>query len=435
MACWLAAVPVMVACTSARPAAPAPPAAAIPPAAPTLPAVSPPPAAPTPPAGRVTRIAFLDTSYGIHPFVTFDYDIAPAAIPAIGTRTLFVWGARARNVEAWHRARPGLIVSHYVPFNRDPGDQDLAHWTSAHPDWILYECDRRTPVFQQGTPTPTFDLTNPDVVHWQLANIEGALARGYDAIAFDNFQLDNHYRACGIYRNGRWVQLYDGELRDPRYTANILAWIHQMYLALHQRAKPIGLIPNYVVDRPLEDPELATLLANVDGILDEEGFGNWSNSYITDEKWALRIAFISQLQKMGIAYFSLSGFPTIDRNAIQWVLANYLLVKDRDMGVFVAKTDQYGFDPWRPEYGTAIGAPCGPMIRHDNVYMRPYSGGLALVNPSASAGARLRLRDGGALTNVYGEALPATVELPAHSGLVLLKRGSAPSCRAVLTAP
>jgi hypothetical protein len=387
-----------------------------------------PPASP-PPAGRAPPIAFSDTSDGIHPFLTFDYQIDPAAIPAIGARTLFVWGARARNVEAWHRARPGLIVSHYVPFNRDPEDHDLDYWRSTHPDWILYQCDRRTPVFQQGAPAFTFDLANPEVVRWQLAHIEQALARGYDAIAFDNFQLDNHYHACGIYRDKTWVQRYDGALRDSRYTADILAWIRQMYQALHQRKKPIGLIPNYVLDRPLDDPELAALLASVDGILDEEGFGNWSSSYITDEKWAQRIAFVSKLQKMGIAYFSLSGFPAIDGKVTQWVLANYLLIKDRNTGVFLAKTDQYGIDAWRPEYAALIGTPCGPISRHENVYVRRYSRALAAVNPSARRGARLQLLGGGALTDVYGRPLPDTVELPAHSGLVLLKRAtSAAGC-------
>jgi hypothetical protein len=53
----------------------------------------------------------------------------------------------------------------------------------------------------------------------------------------------------------------------------------------------------------------------------------------------------------------------------------------------------------------------------------------------ARTGARLRLPGGGALGDVYGEAPPPTVELPPHSGLVLLARGTAPACRAVLTAP
>ena len=61
-----------------------------------------------------------------------------------------------------------------------------------HPDWILYQCDRKTVAFWDGQTAPTGSVplvyTNPDVIAWQVGN-QSVLADslGYDSMAFDNF--------------------------------------------------------------------------------------------------------------------------------------------------------------------------------------------------------------------------------------------------------
>jgi hypothetical protein len=54
---------------------------------------------------------------------------------------------------------------------------------------------------------------------WQITNYaEPAITSGYDAIAADNFALGNAVAACGIWRDGEWIQMYTGKWDDVNYT-------------------------------------------------------------------------------------------------------------------------------------------------------------------------------------------------------------------------
>jgi hypothetical protein len=372
---------------------------------------------------------FMDTADGIHAFLTFEYSISVSAIPQIGPRTDFIWGADQPRVSAWHAANPKTFVSSYIAWNQDQSGHDITYWKANHPDWVVYKCDRSTPATVSGYSALILDISNPAVQAWQMDMVKTAVSQGYDGIAFDLFQLDNLRGACGIFRNGQWVQLYNGTSSDPTYTNDVLSWLHNMHDAMHQLPKPMGVVPNYVLDRDPNDPVMAQVVANLDGVLDEEAFGNYAGYTITGSRWLSKIQFMEKLQQAGKAYFAISGFTPLDTNAIQWTVASYLMGKEKHAANFLAQSggSGYGKDEWHPEYAAAIGSACGPMAMQGNVYARSFAHALVLVNPSSSSAAHVTLPAGAQYTDQYGKAYSGALDLGAHSGIVLMLNGG-PNC-------
>ena len=379
-------------------------------------------------AGGTPSSPFSDTATAIHSFLTFDYRITAAQIPQIAPRTDFVWGADGSNVQAWHAANPKTFVSYYIPSNQDPNANSLSYWQANHPDWVLYQCDRKTPATAPGYPNIDLDVSNPAVQAWQLGMIKSAATQGYDGIAFDLFALANYRGACGIFRNGQWVQLYTGAVHDAKYTADLLAWLHATYTAMHALPRPLYLVPNYVLDVDPASPEAAQLIANVDGVLDEEAFGNYG-SYTTDASWLLRVQFLDKLQQAGKEALPVGGFTTVDKNAIEWSLATYLMFKEHHAALYVAGSSgaQYGMDDYHAEYAAAVGNACGAMTAAQGGYTRTFQHAQAIVNPSSTATVKFMLPPGATDHDLYGTAVSGSVTLAPHSGIVLLTAG-APSC-------
>jgi hypothetical protein len=371
--------------------------------------------------GGTPSSPFPDTAASIHSFLTFDYQITAAQIPSIGPRTDYVWGADANYVQAWHASNPKIFVSYYIPSNQDPDAQPLSYWKTNHPDWVLYQCDKTTPATAPGYSNIDLDVSNPAVQSYQMGLIKNAAAQGYDGIAFDLFALVNYRAACGIYKNGTWVQLYTGAVHDAKYTADLLAWLQNMYTAMHALPKPMGLVPNYVLDVAPTSAEAAKVIANVDAVLDEEAFGNYGY-YTTDSSWVNRMQFLDNLQQAGKAAFPIGGFATVDSSAIQWSLASYLMVKEHHEALYVAASNgaQYGADAYHAEYGAAMGNACGAMASQQSAYTRLFAHGRAIVNPSSTATVTFTLPTGTTYKDLYGAAVSGSVTLGPHSGIVLL---------------
>jgi hypothetical protein len=92
-----------------------------------------------------------------------------------------------------------------------PDIKNLSWLQTNHPEWILYECDRKTVKMWDRT-DPQIDTSQPEVVAWQLAQMAGPdsplIKAGYNAISVDNFLVDvSGFGACGHFaKNGSWIQ-------------------------------------------------------------------------------------------------------------------------------------------------------------------------------------------------------------------------------------
>jgi hypothetical protein len=387
--------------------------------------------APTPPSlpSAVTLQAhpFADTWTNIHPFLDFDYDVPDPT--ALARRYDFVWGAQVDYVAAYHAANPALFLTYYMPFYRDNGTfsdsqatHDLAYWKSVHPDWILYQCDRVTPAYFSTDPQIPFDFTNPDVISWQIQTYaQPASEKGYDGIAADNVDLGNLYGACGVYINGKWVQKYTGQPNDPQWRANVLLWLARMQAALHSLKHPLALIPNLALEVvSTTDPLVEQVLSHVDGVVDEIGFTDSGKGYLTDDQWVHVIQFMQHVQSLGKPYYVINQFPSVGRAQIQWALASYLMGKDHLAELFISTIQGYGGEQWYQEYNAQPGSPTDAMQQTQNVYMRHYSHGLSIVNPSATQSYTVMIDGPERYHDLYGNSVGQTITLSPHSGVVLL---------------
>jgi Hypothetical glycosyl hydrolase family 15 len=370
---------------------------------------------------------FVDSWNNFHIFQDFDYNIQNPS--AIARYYDFVWGAHPGNVQAFRSSNPNNLLSFYFSFFRDSGTfndrgatQSLAYWQQIHPDWILYQCDRHTPAYEDGLNNVPFNFTNPAFLAWQIQTYaQPASANGFDAIAADNVNLQNVIGACGYYKNGQWVQRYTGEMDDPGWRADVLTWLSEMQQALHQLAHPLILIPNLGYGySPSSDPQVQQVVSHLDGILDEGGFTKYGNGYLTGDAWVQAVNFIQSVQQQHKAYYIVDAFQSVDPGEIQWALASYLMAKEHSAYLTITPIQGYGSDLRYSEYNAQIGSPTGQMFLSQNIYWRDYSHGLSLVNPSPTSTYTVSLPGGRHYVDLNGNQVSQTVTLPPHSGLVLL---------------
>ncbi len=371
---------------------------------------------------------YINTINNIHLEQIFSYNIADPR--SIAKYYDFVWGAETDQVAAFRAGNPQILLSYYIPFHRDNGifsnpdlgkKHDLAYWKNLHPDWVLYQCDRTTPAYEDNDPNMPLVFSNPAVVDWQVQTYaRPASAEGYDAIAADNVNLQNLYGACGYYQHGRWVQRYSGQPDDPQWRADVIQWVTRMQTALHALRPSLALIPNLGLGSiSPTDSSVKQFVSHVDGILDERGFTDYTNGYITNDQWVQMINFIRNVQKQTKPYYIINQYKStpLSRAQIEWALSSYLMAKDRLSTVFISGNQQYGTDLRYPEYNVAIGIPQGDMYKNQQVYWRNYSNGIVLANPSNSATYTVTLDRN--YVDTSGNHVGKTLTLQPHSGIIL----------------
>lgn len=384
---------------------------------------------------------YIDTFNNIHAAQIFTYNMTNPAQYAKNYD--FVWGADPGSVAALRAANPNIFLTYYMTLNRDTGifgnqdqRQSLSYWKAAHPDWILYKCDRTTPAYEIGDNTVTpFDMTNNDFINWQVQTYAvPASENGYDAIAADNLNLDNAFGACGFYHNGQWVQRYTGQDNDPQWEKDMLYWVTQMQAKLHALPHPLALIPNLGIFQSnstvslANDQILQQITDHVDGFLDESSFTKYGDGYVTGNDWVNLVQLIQQVQKKNKPYYLLDEFPSqnLSQSDSEWAISSYLMAKEHLSALFYCPPQKYGDYLNHPEYNAPIGMPISDMFQDQGVYWRLYSNGAVLVNNSASQSVTVNLHtvnvDATAYTDLYGKVAGQSVSMGPHSGLVLLKK-------------
>ena len=162
-----------------------------------------------------------------------------------------------------------VVNTGYLAYDRDPlSAHDLDWFRTYHPDWLVYKCDRVTPIQYFTDPLFVFDITNPAVREYQYGVfVRNYMKTGVDGIAIDNFSFHNYNGKCGVYdANGVWRQKYTGELDDPQYVADAVAWV--AWMADRVRAAG-GLVAINLVE-PLH-PDLDRVTSKVDLVYFEGG--------------------------------------------------------------------------------------------------------------------------------------------------------------------
>ncbi len=367
--------------------------------------------------------------------------------PIMGAQTAFVYN--------FHRDQYNALVA-LEPMH------DRAWFEANHPDWLVYRADQNMLASDEDVRDAgqlTLDISNPAVVQYQFDNfVKLGIDRGFSRIGFDGVYIINPNKWSGVYRDGQWVQLYSGEKADPALADAVIGWARAMREKIKAYNSSVQLDMNYTLRD--EYPEAyARLLPYLDGVFDERGFTNWGQAgpnFATDDLWARIVSGMRLLRNGGKLVFINGEVPvtdpgtpaatyadlkasirpleaTVDATAIQWVLANYLLVKGSDFYTNVSAyfvrpnfgpgrvkqgVQDYGRYVDRPAYHAPIGAPVGDMYEGGGVYWRAYTNGVVLVNPSNSDARTVTLPR--AYQTLNGNPV-ASLTMEAPSGVMLLR--------------
>jgi hypothetical protein len=378
-----------------------------------------------------------DSFTNIHLEQDFNYNIPDVSVEA--GKADFVWGSD-------HPTQPaGMYNTYYYPYDRQAGQDwstnagatyhDLAWFQANHPDWIEYRCDKTSIAYEYGDAVTPLDITNTSVLNYIFQTyLQPAVARGYAGISFDNVNLDNFAwgpssgQRCGHYNaTGAWVQQFSGSSTDPAYHTAVINWAQWMQSQLHAIGASVTMNFGYDLGSVADSN---TLIQYMDIDNDERGFTNWGNSggnYLTDSAWSTEMQAYMALDSQGKGYISVNqepeAFANISNTEKQWVIANYLLMKGHHTYLWISGPQEYGSYLSTPEYGVQVGYPLGSSYQSQNVYMRDYSNGLTIVNPSSTQSFGVTL-PAGTYQDMYGNAVSNTT-LSAHSGLVLVKVSTA----------
>ncbi len=385
-------------------------------------------------------VALPDSTNGIHLALIHE---SHATISDENGVIDYVWGAQP--------PLPGH-TSHkdfYQKFDRAGGDFGSVGFPTYyskdwflknHPDWLVYQCNQTALAYEYGDPNVPLDITNPAVRQFEMDTwIKPALNEGYDGISFDNVNLDNNASAgrCGVWTtdnkgNKEWKYLYGDaqSIHGQAYASSVVGWAKAMYTAIHAYEPDAVITMNFC---PMNGGDMHNTLAfneqllpYTDNMLGEGGFTDGAKSpYTVDNFWQLENGFARDIAAQGKAQVLIFGFDyaTLTTDQKQWALANYLLVKGSHTYMTISSGAQngglYGHFNIIPEYFMNIGHPINLMYQSQKVYMRDFSNGKALVNPSSTSLYTVTI-PAGVYTDVYGQPLAGNITLGIHSGLVLL---------------
>jgi hypothetical protein len=404
----------------------------------------------------------VNTSDGIHALQVFDqYSsriITSEQGIADGLRYASIWGVRnPRMASAWHTNNTRLNTLLYTPYDTDATgsglDQPTGWWLAFHPDWILYECNKKSIAFVPGLPGVPLDISNPAVSQYQ-AGLLGSFAEehGYDGVAADIVSLKNNTGGaksgrggCGVWTNGHstWVAKFSGEAIDPKWATATENWVSSMHNALHDRtvfARPLALAVNTNIDAYLPPTKFLaggsgeqTVVANADIILNEAGFAMWGH-YVSDRGFNNAVGWMEYAQSLGEAVLTTDDWneqsqePT--KSQLIYSIATYLMGKEQAAALYVGQSGMYGKENYYPEYDAKIGQACAamyggpsdPYFLGKNLYLRKYSGGLAIVNVNAKSAYDVILPKH-SYRNIEGGKIASPLTIQPNSGFVLLTSG------------
>jgi hypothetical protein len=170
----------------------------------------------------------------------------------------------------------------------------------------------------------------------------------------------------------------------------------------------------------------------VDVVFDEGGFTSYGTNKLSGSAWQQEVAYLEYLNSQGKA-FLVNGIvnapddAAVSDDQINWVLANYLLIKGSASYTYIYAGDRQGFTGSpstygtfydRPQYHIQIGYPTSKRYAFAGAQLRSYSGGLVLVNPSSTNSVLVPL--GQSYRDISGATVSGTAALPPTSGMVLL---------------
>ena len=171
------------------------------------------------------------------------------------------------------------------------------------------------------------------------------------------------------------------------------------------------------------DTPSSTILDGLDGGMAEafvrDAYAGASN-FRSVTQWRQDVKLLRDVTSRGDAGLAItkvwSSASRRQTNAIQRYAAATFLLGYTPGGSFYSFRDDHGLTRWRSVWGRRIGSPSGPYRRVGDSFVRTFSGGVVVVNPTRE---KTRVRLGGAYRR--GGGTVSRVTLRAHQASILVE--------------
>ena len=341
-------------------------------------------------------------------------------LPAARFRYVILQPGRYRDIAAIKRRNPRAKVLVYKDaastVDNDQGSTDLstgvsyAYANRYHPEWFLKDTAGRRVNWAQWPHDWQMDVGSRSYQRQWVRNVARDLRRrGWDGVFVDGIARTMQYP---WYLNGRVLAKYPG---PNDYARAMTHFLHHIGPALKRRRLVVGNVNDAM------PPLWRRWLRYMSGTSKEW----WTKSdarrgagMLTGAEWAYQMHLLAEAQARHKIFIAIAWGPADDWQAMDYARASFLLFARGRRSAF-SYAPPCGLEPSSERWRVDLGPPRGAAVRTGTVWRRSFAGGMALVNPSASASATIPL--GGAYVDAAGAVMRSAV-LPPHSGLTLRRR-------------
>lgn len=310
----------------------------------------------------------------------------------------------------WRENYPERLALLYVsPFtvavNSHWSGLDLDYIEKNHPEWFLLQNqasteyknpDARIRWDPRHPKTYNYnrfflDIGNPEFRRWAVNEFINKLEKtkqsgsgGYSGLAVDNVLLDD------------WVQLQTKRYPNWKYAGKTEQWTEYFLQYLEELQKALKsqgylLIANHTADYSsnAERNVFQKLMEVSDGLVDEGCLMSSEGRLWDGTQWEWSLKNHEEILKRGIydwwIFIPTTENPELEKDQFYYTFCSFLLIKDEQFSLFgtIRRQDGRTLDPWYEEYNLPLGSPVGPRYLKDGCWVRTYTNGTVVVNPTS----------------------------------------------------
>jgi hypothetical protein len=304
-------------------------------------------------------------------------------------------------------------------------------WAGANrPEWFLKDTNGQRIEFCDFAGAWQMDVGDAAYQQqWATSVLADLKAGGWDGVMIDDANQSERWHLCG-----RTIAKYP---TDADYSAATDRFLASVGPAL--KSQGFVVLPNISIDEWWSPSGLAVwdrwVSYSSGAIL--EYFSKWGHStgrWFTDDgvhnDWSSRQQLLVRTQSAGKLFLGITYAPSDDVRSMRYARASYLVDWAGGPGALVFQpTTPEQQDPYFAAWTADVGVPSGPRTKVGVAWLRRFSGGVVLVNPSPATAQHVEL--GGSYLLADGTAVTSLTIAPTD-GLVL--RAAAASAPPVNTA-
>ncbi|MBC8503791.1 MAG: hypothetical protein H8D34_02975 [Chloroflexi bacterium] len=251
---------------------------------------------------------------------------------------------------------------------------DFCTISEDHPDWFLLNVDGSR-MFSKNSGDQDFVRMDPGNSGWRNFWLERA-AEGQEDLGWEGVFMDNVEASFSKFeRIGVYPAAYPTEADFLAEVEEALAYYYINYF--QPKGRP--LFANII---SLRDPEVwFRYMQYLDGAMIEGWAVDWSDGYLSPEKWNEHMYIAEKTQALGKQVILVSQGDQNNVERQQFAFASYLLINHGLASFRYADASAYNEAWYYNNYYIDIGEPLGVRYQDGNEWRRDFSNGTVIVNP------------------------------------------------------